>query len=123
MKKNINEIVKETGEYITSMNEGGFEENDYTFDDVPFLFTRLVEEGILPKGPYIQITTDGNDYYNLDKTKFIIFNERDEFVVYFKESEILDETVDGDGFVNLNKDGFKILAEAYLKALLNDEKE
>lgn len=116
MTKTVEEIIKKTEEYIDNMGEGGFTENDYTLDDVPYLFRKLSEEGILPKGPYVQVTSDGADLYTLEKTKFIIFDEKDNFVTYFKESDILEQAVNSDGFVNLNENGFKRLAEAYLKA-------
>lgn len=117
MKKTVEQIVKETEDYILEIGEGGFIENDYSIDDIPFLFGKLINEGILPEGPYVQITSEGADNYSLTKTKFLIFNKDDEFVTYLKESAVLEEATHSNGFLNLTKQGFTLLVEAYLKGM------
>lgn len=114
-KHNIDDIVKKTETYINDLGEGGFIENDYTVDDIPYLFGKLIEAAILPTGPYVQVTSEGADVFSLDKTKFLIFDESDNFVTYLREKEILAETE--DGYSNLTEEGFRLLAAAYLKGV------
>lgn len=114
-KHNIDDIVKKTETYIDDLGEGGFTENNYTVDDIPYLFGKLIEADILPKGPYVQVTSEGADVFSLDKTKFLVFDESDNFVTYLREKEILAETE--DGYSNLTEEGFRLLAAAYLKGV------
>lgn len=114
-KHNIDDIVKKTETYIDDLGEGGFVENDYTLDDIPYLFGKLVLADILPEGPYIQITSEGADVFSLNKSKFLVFDESDNFVTYLREKDVLGETE--SGYENLTEEGFRLLAEAYLKAV------
>ena len=116
-KHNMDDIVKKFEKYLEEVEGSGFENNDYTLDDMPYVFGQLSELDILPKGPYVQVTSDDADCHIGDKTKFLVFDAEDRFVTYLKETDVLKPSRDDGRYSNLTEEGFRLLAAAYLKGV------